>query len=130
MRSGKRSKRLSGCAALCQGKLIAPFAMDGYFDRHAFEVYVEKFLLPVLKKGQTVILDNASFHKSKRFIELIESVGCSVLFLPTYSPDLNPIEHYWFALKNAIRKVLHRFQHNLFLAIDYVFKNNCIGKQD
>ncbi len=51
-----------------------------------------------------VIIDNASFHKSKTIIQLIEAAGCSVLFLPPYSPNLNPIEHHWAAVKNAIRK--------------------------
>ena len=51
-----------------------------------------------------VIIDNARFHKSKKVIELIESVGCRIIFLPPYSPDLNPIEHHWAAVKNAIRK--------------------------
>ena len=60
--------------------------------------------MPALKPGQTVIIDNASFHKSKKIIELIESVGCKVIFLPPYSPDFNPIEHLWAAVKNAIRR--------------------------
>ncbi|MHC0448506.1 MAG: transposase, partial [Candidatus Lariskella arthropodorum] len=49
-------------------------------------------------------------HKNTKVRELIESAGCSILFLPTYSTDLNPIEHYWFKIKHAIRKVAHQFQ--------------------
>jgi transposase len=50
-----------------------------------------------------LIIDNASFHKSKKIIELIETANCRVIFLPSYSPDFNPIEHHWAAIKNAIR---------------------------
>ena len=51
-----------------------------------------------------LIIDNASFHKSKKVVDLIEAVGCKIIFLPPYSPDFNPIEHHWAAVKNAIRK--------------------------
>ena len=54
-------------------------------------------------------MDNINFHKSPKVKELIESVGANILFLPTYSPDLNPIEHYWFKIKNEIRKVVGDF---------------------
>ncbi len=54
-------------------------------------------------------MDNINFHKTARVKELIESVGCRILFLPTYSPDLNPIEHYWFKIKRKIRKVTYLF---------------------
>jgi transposase len=60
--------------------------------------------VPALKPGMVVIIDNASFHKSKKIIELIEKAKCRLIFLPPYSPDFNPIEHHWNAVKNAIRK--------------------------
>ena len=59
-----------------------------------FEAWVAQFLIKELKPGQVVIIDNASFHKSQRTRELIESVGCRIIFLPPYSPDLNPIEKF------------------------------------
>ena len=59
---------------------------------------------PELKSGQTVILDNATFHQSQKIRELIKSAGCELLYLPAYSPDLNEIEHYWFPIKNRVRK--------------------------
>jgi len=59
-----------------------------------------------------VVIDNASFHKSKKAEALIEAAGCKLIFLPPYSPDFNPIEHHWSALKNAIRKAA-------FLASDF-----------
>jgi transposase len=60
-------------------------------------------LLPELKQGQFVIIDNAAFHKSERTKELIESVGCKLVFLPPYSPGLNPIEPQWNAVKQGVR---------------------------
>jgi transposase len=69
---------------------------------------MEQQLLPVLKAGQIVILDNASFHRVGRIEQLIKSAGCDLLYLPPYSPDLNPIERCWASLKNHIRKALVR----------------------
>jgi len=101
--------------------------MDGYFDKLAFEAYVQHVLVPELRPGQTVILDNASFHKSIIAIKMIEDAGCFVLFLPTYSPDLNPIEHAWFPLKNSIRKILPQFNGDVFQAAQNVFQINHNG---
>ena len=61
-------------------------------------------LLPHLKPGQTLILDNATFHKSEKIREMIEAAKCELEYLPPYSPDLNEIEHYWFPIKNRVRK--------------------------
>ena len=63
-----------------------------------------KLLAPALKPGMVLVIDNASFHKSKKIVELVEAAGCRIIFLPPYSPDFNPIEHHWAAVKNAIRK--------------------------
>lgn len=64
-------------------------------------------------------MDNISFHKTDRIKELIELQGCKIMFLPTYSPDLNPIEHYWFKIKNNIRKVSNTF-NDIWSAVDMV----------
>ncbi|KJW03683.1 DDE superendonuclease family protein [Rickettsia endosymbiont of Ixodes pacificus] len=66
-------------------------------------------------------MDNINFHKNNIIRELIESVGCRILFLPTYSPDLNPIEHYWFKIKNEIRKVTGQFK-DISMAVEHVLK--------
>ncbi|WP_255563465.1 transposase, partial [Wolbachia endosymbiont of Bemisia tabaci] len=87
-----------------------------------FESYVEQILIRNLRAGQTVILDNISFHKTPRVRILIESVGCKVLYLPTYSPDLNPIEHYWFKIKHNIRKISHMFT-DFSDAVCFILKN-------
>lgn len=83
-------------------------------------MWIEKFLIPELSPGQVVIMDNATFHKSKKTQELIEKASCRVLFLPPYSPDLNPIEKYWAWFKNQVRSIIHLFP-NLSQTIDYVF---------
>ena len=76
--------------------------------------------MPELKPGQIVILDNASFHKSQIAKEMVEKAGYTLLFLPPYSPDLNPIEKYWNWLKSKVRSIIHRFK-TLAEAIDYAF---------
>lgn len=116
-----KKKRVSIIGALNEGKVGAPCAFEGYCNSELFEAYVENMLIPILKRGQTVILDNASFHKSIKTRKLIENAGCKVLFLPPYSPDLNPIEHFWFAIKHAVRKILPNFWPNVHDAIDFIF---------
>ena len=79
---------------------------NGYCDSKVFETYVEKCLVPELIPGKIIILDNAAFHKSLRTRQLIEEAKCQLFFLPSYSPDLNPIENEWFPIKNRIRQLL------------------------
>lgn len=99
---GKRISRTSVIAAYNGKKLKAPMYFRGYTNTEVFNTWVEKCLLPTLKKGQVVVADNASFHKSKKTKELIESVGCILMFQPKYSPDLNEIEPQWANLKQNI----------------------------
>jgi transposase len=75
-------------------KSIAPMVFNGSCNTELFNAWVEQFLIKELKRGQVVIMDNAAFHKSLKTKELIESVGCKLIFLPPYSPDLNPIEKF------------------------------------
>jgi transposase len=72
-------------------------------------MWLETSLLPTLVKGQVVVMDNATFHKGDRIQELIQSVGCRLLYLPPYSPDFNKIEQCWSWLKSRIRKQLDQF---------------------
>ena len=119
-----KKKRISIIGALNEGKVKAPCVFEGYCNSELFETYVENILVPILKRGQTVILDNASFHKSIKTRKLIENAGCKVLFLPPYSPDLNPIEHFWFAIKHTARKILPNFWPNIHDAIDFIFQDS------
>lgn len=80
------------------------FQFAGALDRTIFNAYVERILVPALRPGQTVILDNLAVHKSARARTLIEAAGCRLLFLPTYSPDFNPIEQAFSQLKARLRR--------------------------
>lgn len=95
--------RISLIAAYSQGKLQAPMRFEGHTNTTVFELWVEHCLVPTLSPSQVIILDNATFHKSPKTRNLIESAGCTLLFQPPYSPDLNQIEHQWAALKAGIR---------------------------
>jgi len=108
-------------AGLCHKEIIAPVIFEGNCNKDIFETYVETILIKELRSGQTVVLDNINFHKSPKVEILIRSVGCNILFLPTYSPDLNPIEHYWFKIKNEIRKTASDFD-KFFDAVCYGLK--------
>lgn len=122
MKNGDRQKRLSIVAALNQKVIKAPLVFEGSCNRKVFEVYVEKVLIAELKPGQTVILDNASFHKGGRIIEMIESVQCQVLYLPAYSPDFNPIENHWASIKNTMRKYLPLCDRDLYKSAEFAFQ--------
>jgi len=102
-------RRINMIAGLCNNQIIAPIIFEGSCDTRVFESYVEQVLVKELRVGQLVVMDNINFHHTKRVKDLIESVGCKILFLPTYSPDLNPIEHYWFKIKQQIRKTASNF---------------------
>jgi transposase len=95
------------CGLRCDG-VVAPFVLDGAMNRDAFEVYVEKVLAPSLSEGDRVILDNLAAHKGDKVRELIEARGATLVFLPPYSPDLNPIEMAFAKLKALLRKAAER----------------------
>jgi transposase len=103
---GKREKRTSLIAAWLphSKEMIAPFAFVGTTDAKRFNGWIEQCLLPCLRKGQVIIMDNAPFHKAHKTRELIESKGCMLEYLPEYSPDLNPIENQWAGIKQNYKK--------------------------
>ena len=82
---------------------MAPLTFEGYCDSALIEAWFEQQLCPVLRPGQVVILDNASFHRHQRLRQLLATVGCWLLPLPAYSPDLNKIEPLWNTIKNYIK---------------------------
>jgi transposase len=87
--------------------------VEGAMDRLAFEAYVKYVLVPTLCTGQTVVLDNLSVHRSPVARALIEGCGCTLKFLPTYSPDFNPIEGMFSKLKARLRRVGARSREGL-----------------
>jgi len=118
--SGTKAKRISLIAAINESQMLAPMRFEGYCDTVMFNAWLKQALLPKLRPGQTVLMDNASFHKSLTTKVLIESKGCFLKYLPTYSPDLNPIEPQWAILKARLRK--HKKQNqSLPKAIDSIF---------
>lgn len=120
-KSGKYYQRTNIISGLVNNKSIAPMVFSGSCNTEIFNAWVEQFLIKELKPGQYVIMDNASFHKSQKTIELIESVECKVIFLPPYSPNLNPIEKFWANMKRWIEHNIMNF-NQLYDAIAYFFK--------
>ena len=104
--SGKKFKRTNIVAAKCGSLIVAPMIYDGTTDAALFEYWFENALLKEIPKGSYCIMDNATFHRKGKLHELAEKAGCTVIFLPPYSPDLNKIEKYWAWLKNKLRKIL------------------------
>jgi transposase len=104
--AGKRRERTSIIAASQRGKLVAPLVFQGSCNAEVVDVYFEQVLLPELPPGSVIVLDNARFHQSPTTQQLVAAAGCQLLFLPPYSPDLNPIEHLWAAFKTRLRKDL------------------------
>ena len=95
-------------AGLTMRGMIAPFVLDGPINRDAFETYVDKALVPELRPGDIVIMDNLSSHKGPQVRQMIERAGASLLHLPPYSPDFNPIENAFAKLKSLLRKAAER----------------------
>ncbi len=92
-------------------------AVEGATTARVFETYIEKVLVPSLRAGQIVVMDNLGAHRPKRIRELIEQRGCELLYLPAYSPDYNPIEEAFAKIKNLLRKATARTKEALVEAI-------------
>jgi transposase len=106
-------------AGLRHDRIVAPLVLDGPIDGVAFRAWVEQFLAPTLKLGDIVVADNLGSHKVAGVREAINACGASMLFLPSYSPDLNPIEPLFAKLKALIRRLAPRSREALFEAIGY-----------
>jgi transposase len=96
-------------AALRQKTIFAPMTFEGTCNRDLFEMWLEDCLLPQLKVGDIIIIDNASFHSSQAIDDMVEAAGCKIWYLPAYSPDLNKIENWWFVLKNWMKQRWNEF---------------------
>lgn len=101
-------RTLTFLAALRHDRIDAPCVLDGPINGESFLAYVRQFLLPTLTPGDVVIMDNLGSHKSQAVRQAIRSVGAKLIFLPPYSPDLNPIEQVFAKLKTLLRKANER----------------------
>ena len=95
----------------------ACMTIEGATDTEVFAIYVREVLCPILRPGDLVVMDNLSPHKSEPTLALIRQTGADVLFLPAYSPDLNPIEQMWSKVKNTLRSLEARTRESLLEAI-------------
>ena len=122
---------ISVVGALTIEGISAPMTLEGAMDGACFDCYVEKFLVRELLPGDIVILDNVKFHYSQHAINIIESAKASVLYLPAYSPDLNPIEECISKIKTILRKIKARTKRKLMSAltwaIDQITSSDIIG---
>jgi transposase len=104
-------------AGLRQTGIIAPLVLDGPMTGPAFCAYVEQFLAPALEPGDVVVLDNLAAHRVEGVRQAIKAAGASILYLPPYSPDLNPIEQLFAKLKALLRKAAARTKDTLWATI-------------
>jgi transposase len=114
-----RGKNTTLLSSMTSGGIGPSLAVEGTSTARVFETYVEKVLVPSLRAGQIVVMDNLSAHKPRRVRQLIEERGCELIYLPPYSPDLNPIEEAFSKIKNLLRKVAARSKEALEEALGW-----------
>jgi transposase len=113
-----RGKNTTLIAAISlEGAMGAPMTIEGGTNKEVFESYLEHFLVPELEAGQVVVMDNLQAHLPDRVRELIEARGAYLVYMPTYSPDLNPIEEAFSKIKQLVRKAEARTKEALMEAI-------------
>lgn len=100
-----RGKNVTLLSCMSSGGMGPSLAITGAVDSEVFEVYLQRVLLPSLSPGHILVMDNLPVHKGERVRELIEGVGCELLYLPAYSPDYNPIEEAFAKVKTILRKI-------------------------
>jgi transposase len=115
--SRNRGKNTTLLASMSVEGMGPSLAVEGATTTRVFETYVERVLAPTLREGQVVVMDNLSAHKGERVRELIEGRGCELLYLPSYSPDLNPIEEAFSKIKGLLRKAQARSREVLLEAL-------------
>jgi transposase len=110
-------------AGLRRDGVIAPYVLDGAMTGELFRAYVDQMLAPSLRPGDVVVLDNLPVHKVAGVREAIRAVGASLLYLPPYSPDLNPIEQFFAKLKALLRKAAARTRDALWETIGVLLES-------
>ena len=113
----KRGKNTTLLSSMTIEGMGPSMAVEGATTAGVFEAYVRKVLAPSLEEGQIVVMDNLGAHRPKRVRELIEARGCELMYLPSYSPDYNPIEEAFAKIKNLLRKAAARSKEALLDAI-------------
>jgi transposase len=113
----KHGSNISVISALGLHGVSAPMTIEGAVNSEIFDLYVEHLLVPCLSPGNIVLLDNVKFHYSPKATELMEAAGASVLHIPAYSPDLNPIEECISKLKEILRSFKARTKRKLYNAL-------------
>jgi transposase len=103
----------------------ASLVVEGSTNGTVFQTYLEEVLLPTLKRGQIVVMDNLSAHKGEKVRQLIEGKGCELIYLPPYSPDFNPIEQAFSKLKSYLRAACARIQQALMEVIGEALSTIC-----
>ena len=110
-------KTMTFLAALRQDGITAPWLIDGPINGERFRLYIETVLVPTLKPGDIVVMDNLGSHKGKAVRRAIRKAGAKLILLPKYSPDLNPIEKFFAKLKHPLRKAAARTVETVCAAI-------------
>ncbi len=125
-KSGNRKdKRISVIAVRnYKHQLLSPFYFKGSTNKDIFKIYLKEILMPNLPKNSYLIMDNASFHKGEEIEEIIRLAGVNLIYLPTYSPDLNPIEKKWAQVKSYYRKWSYYFENKIQL-LEMILNFNC-----
>lgn len=125
-KSGNRKdKRISVIAVRnYKHQLLNPFYFKGSTNKDIFKIYLKEILLPNLPENSYIIMDNAAFHKGEEIDNIIKSAGINLIYLPTYSPDLNPIEKKWAQVKSYYRKWSYCFEDKIQL-LEMVLGSDC-----
>ena len=121
--SGKRHARIGLVAAQREGTLFASHTYSGTMKASVFEEWFEEELLKKLPKDHVIIMDNAAFHKKEVLYQIAKKYSQRLIFLPPYSPEYNPIEHTWSALKRKVAGCVHLYG-SVSLALDAVLEGN------
>ncbi len=123
-----KGTKLSVIGALGFDEMVTALSIEGAVDGHVFSIFIKEMLVPKLKPGQIVLMDNLSAHKVDGIQEAIESKGATLRYLPAYSPDFSPIEECWSKIKEILRKIAARSKLTLDDALTIAF--NAVTKND
>ena len=110
LEAGHSKAAVSRLMGISRNQLVAPLTDEEDCHRAVFETWLEEQLVSALPYGSVIICEHASFHQGGRIEELSQQAGCSLLYLPPYSPNLNPLKHQWFVWKNRMRKQIQSGQ--------------------